>query len=210
MTDDKHPYGNPKPKSNFKFIGSVFILLALAFVFIALFFPVYIGSNLSTKTSCLMNMKQLSLCSLIYSGDNDDNLPPYFTFEGPTQEKAFTDVIWPYSKNKNILFCPEIVEHSGRSREVKALEGDATTMGYVHSISLEGIIPNYSKGARVLNVGSKVQNVATTPYLRDPLATRSNKESEDSPFYSPHGPGFVTGFLDGHAKVVKIGQGGSL
>lgn len=195
----------PRQEINwFRATWQVIGVLFLVAVFVAIFFPFYSGGHSGPRTACLSNLKQVSLATLIYEADYDDYLPPYYTFDGKDSEKKFTESIFPYCKNRDIFFCVELKGKWPNSRKVKALEGDNETFGYVHFSSLQGIIPDYATGKRMLLTSSKVIDPATTRYLRDPLATKSKKEKEAALYYSPHGPRFNTTFFDGHAKALPV------
>ena len=195
----------PRQEINwFRATWQVIGVLALVAVIVAIFFPVYTGGGPSAKTSCLSNLKQVNLATLMYAGDYDDTLPPYYTFDGKESEKKYSEAIFPYCKNREIYFCTELHLKLTNSRKVKALEGDNETFGYVHFSSLQGIVPDYPTGKRLLLTTSKVIDPATTHYLRDPLATKSKKEKENSLYYSPHGSRFNLTFLDGHAKALPV------
>ncbi|HWA84457.1 MAG TPA: hypothetical protein VG820_13530 [Fimbriimonadaceae bacterium] len=51
------------------------------------------------STSCLSNIKQLALATIMFATDNDDVLK--------TTSAKWANAIYPYTKNKTILTCPE-------------------------------------------------------------------------------------------------------
>jgi prepilin-type processing-associated H-X9-DG protein len=149
-------------------------------------------------------MKQTLMSALIYSSDNDDGFPPFFTFESEKSRDSYLTVTFPYSKNKDIAVCPTD-RYPDRELEFKpGMEGDPKIMSYVHSQSLKGLIPNYSSGNRLL-AEKNIEHPADSPYLRDPIRgfgtfSPDSTGREVSGFLSPHRGVFTIGFLDGHVK----------
>ena len=73
----------------------VVVGLAIAF---AIFFPVVESCRPASKaTACLSNIKQLATGALIYVIDYDDRFPP----------ENWSDATMPYTKNEDMLTCPE-------------------------------------------------------------------------------------------------------
>jgi prepilin-type processing-associated H-X9-DG protein len=74
--------------------------LALPFVAAAILFPVFTqAKKAAEKTSCLSNVKQLALASIIYASDYDDKLPAASAWESRT---------YPYCKSQALYTCPEV------------------------------------------------------------------------------------------------------
>jgi len=55
------------------------------------------------SASCLSNVKQICLALLMYTEDNHNLLPPH---------EGWTDAIFPYTRNNQILICPEDPERT--------------------------------------------------------------------------------------------------
>ncbi len=154
------------------------------------------------RSICLSRLKQLSTATLMYTDDNNDCYPPYFTFDGPETPQKLIDVTMDYTKNKDVYLCP-LDDKTNQPNQ----EGLADKMSYVHSLTLRGVIPEFSTGKRVLRQ-SDVEAAATTPFLRDPIRGYGLPESKNSQppqdgkshFKSPHNFLFNLSFLDGHAK----------
>jgi len=154
------------------------------------------------RSICLSRLKQLSTATLMYIDDNNDCFPPYFTFDGPGATQKLVDVTLVYTKNKDVYLCP-LDDRMNQPNQ----EGLADKMSYVHSLTLRGVIPEFSTGKRVLRQ-SDVESAATTPFLRDPIRGYGLPESKNSQppqdgkshFKSPHNFLFNLAYLDGHAK----------
>jgi hypothetical protein len=174
-------------------------LVLFALIVIALLFVFSRGGYRSPRAACISRLKQLTTATLMYADDNNDCYPPYYTFDGPEATQKLIDVTLVYSKNKDIYLCPQDNDTIQPGQE--GLEGKMT---YVDSLTLRGIIPEFSTGKRVLRQ-SDVKDVAMTPFLRDPirgygLAEPKSKEQKPQ-FMSPHGARFILSYLDGHAKA---------
>ena len=187
--------------------GGVFIKILVAVGLMALvgvlLFPIFAVPSSGHGRSCLSNLKQLAVGVAIYQSDADDNVPPYFTFDGPEKSKQFMSVIMEYAKNEQIFLCPQDTTASQDHQE-----GLAGKMSYVHCLSLRGRIPDFNKGKRMLKVTDSMPNLATTPLLRDPIrgfGTSDNKQGPTSTpaFLSPHGATFMISYLDTHVNAKK-------
>lgn len=73
------------------------VLLGIGFVLLAFLFPVFARSRSKARVnSCLSNVKQLALGTLMFAGDHD-RLP---------YASTWSDDIFPYVKNHQIFRCP--------------------------------------------------------------------------------------------------------
>jgi prepilin-type processing-associated H-X9-DG protein len=169
-------------------VFEVFIGLLCIAILCAVVWPVQAGHGHSPTTECLSQIKQLMTGTLIYSSDNDDRFPPYYTFNG--KENEFKGATLPYIKNPDIYRCPRLKDDPESVHKV---------MLYSHSLSLKERIVDYDKGKRMLEISYKDGNAAKIPYLRDIFV--NPQDTHD--FRSPHGEGFSVTYLDGHAKIVK-------
>jgi hypothetical protein len=139
--------------------------------------------------------------TLMYTSDNDDNLPIQYTFDGPEKANEFIDATFPYLKNYQILVCSMNAEALKAAMEPARLPGQKHFMSYVHCLSLKGFIPEFSTGKRVLTMPS-AEDAAKVAYLREPIASYGNPAG-DQPgpaFLSAHQQFPIVSFLDGHVK----------
>jgi prepilin-type N-terminal cleavage/methylation domain-containing protein/prepilin-type processing-associated H-X9-DG protein len=83
------------------------VVIAIIAILAAILFPVFARARESARrTSCLSNLKQLGLATLMYGQDYDELLPV-----GPTQGNPLLNVtqgLRPYVKNRQIFYCPSI------------------------------------------------------------------------------------------------------
>ena len=176
-----------------KWLGATGFVALLA----AILFPVFApGSRCYKRLNCLSNLKQLGTAIAIYQSDADDQLPPYFTFDGPEQAETFVNVTFPYSKSKEIFLC--IFDNGPVPAGQEGLPGK---LSFVHCLSFKSKIPDFIQGNRTIRVTNTFPNIATTPFLREPI--RGASFSGMQTFKSPHGEGFSISYLDTHVKFRK-------
>lgn len=85
------------------------VVIAIIAILAAILFPVFAQAReAARKTSCLSNMKQLGLATLLYVQDYDETFPMNLYFGDtpfPCVYTAWTAII-PYSKNTQFYACP--------------------------------------------------------------------------------------------------------
>ena len=175
------------------------ILIAGVFVIglaVWIFQPFVNGTGrTSYRQSCMSNSKQLIIATLIYADDNDGGLPPHFSFDSPKEQDAFVEVLQWYTKQPSMYLCPQAQQVA----PISGQEGLAGKMDYVHCVTISGAIPDFDLGKRFLKI-AEVKDTLSTPYLRDPIrGFGEDRKQGTAGFLSPHGNGFITSYLDGHA-----------
>lgn len=105
-----------KKQSGFTLI-ELLVVIAIIAILAAILFPVFAQAReAARKTSCLSNLKQLSLSMMMYSQDYDERFPnwnwPFFCNGGNNGAARDSSAIWmmaiyPYVKNVNIYKCPD-------------------------------------------------------------------------------------------------------
>jgi prepilin-type N-terminal cleavage/methylation domain-containing protein/prepilin-type processing-associated H-X9-DG protein len=95
------------------------VVIAIIAILAAILFPVFAQARAAArKTSCLSNLKQLGLSSLMYVQDNDEHFPSWdwgFYCNGGNGGQAHDSgsfwwpATYPYMKNTKILQCPDDV-----------------------------------------------------------------------------------------------------
>jgi len=80
------------------------VVIAIIAILAAILFPVFAQAReAARKTTCLSNVKQLSLSHLMYAQDYDETLATSWTEGFPGE---FSWFVQPYMKSLNILLCP--------------------------------------------------------------------------------------------------------
>jgi len=98
------------------------VVIAIIAILAAILFPVFAqAKEAAKKTSCLNNMKQFSLASIMYSGDADDEFVMAWNGANVVRRDdgtvyrnwwPWTAAIQPYAKNLPILLCPDSTSDS--------------------------------------------------------------------------------------------------
>ncbi len=187
------------------------VVIAIIAILAAILFPVFAKAREKARqTSCLSNVKQLTLAILQYTQDYDDTLPFAMIYAGGGTLRdqitgwtrdywSYGNLILPYVKNLQIFACPSRKNHMpGYAYAVQCgyFGGGGTTSWYT---------------GQPLGVAT---NPAATVLLCDHHEIYSNGAGYDYNFawYSSdytisngwmptlHNDGFNIGFLDGHAK----------
>jgi len=75
------------------------VVMAIISILASMLFPVFTrAKGKAVETSCLSNIHQIGLATLMYTSDHDEVMPPGW---GP-----WGDTLQPYIKNYDILACP--------------------------------------------------------------------------------------------------------
>jgi prepilin-type N-terminal cleavage/methylation domain-containing protein/prepilin-type processing-associated H-X9-DG protein len=85
------------------------VVIAIIAILAAILFPVFARAREKARqTSCLSNMKQLTLGMLMYAQDYDEIIPGWIVCGGCTSAIGYgwKHVILPYVKNSQIFICP--------------------------------------------------------------------------------------------------------
>lgn len=160
-----------------------------------------------SMASNISNLKQLGTAIAIYESDNDEYLPPHYTFESDKERDSFIAGIQPYLKNLEMLKCStDQFPDKGLEYQL-GMEGDPSVMSFVHCQSLKGYIPGYVDGRRAL-LSSSVENPSKVSLMRDPIRGFGDVKVEESgktiqAMWSPHQGLFPMLYFDFHAKSIR-------
>lgn len=86
------------------------VVIAIIAILAAILFPVFAQAREKARaTACLSNLKQLGLALAMYKQDYDETNVWEWPFGNDNVydwDHSFHEVIYPYTKNKGITFCP--------------------------------------------------------------------------------------------------------
>lgn len=108
-------------RSGFTLI-ELLVVIAIISLLAAILFPVFATAREKARQStCMSNMRQLSLGVLQYSNDFDDRLPYAVMVEGGIGTTAgnsgyrwyWQDAVYPYVKSAGVFSCPDTAPGSG-------------------------------------------------------------------------------------------------
>jgi len=179
------------------------VVIAIIAILAAILFPVFARAREKARqTSCLNNVKQMSLAWMQYLQDYDERTPLLYHrgAPGPRIFGQTADAVWwydaimPYCKNDQIFVCP--------SAEPQ-WTGDIYTAGCRNWRNIYA--PNYFYcGYKYANI----QEPARLIMLQDCLCYRTPADQaqlDNRRYFSPqrHNDGLNHGYFDGHAKWLQ-------
>ena len=83
------------------------VVIAIIAILAAILFPVFAKAREKARqSSCLSNIKQLTLAIMQYVQDYDETGPQRDTGAATAPRWGWTDVIMPYAKNSQMFLCP--------------------------------------------------------------------------------------------------------
>ena len=108
----------PRARQGFTLI-ELLVVIAIIAILAAILFPVFARARENARrTSCLSNMKQFGVATMMYSQDYDERLYGY-RFDGPNPYASdtavgknaknvvfFNQILFPYTKSDQIWACP--------------------------------------------------------------------------------------------------------
>ena len=206
------------------------VVIAIIAILAAILFPVFARAReQARKASCLSNMKQVLLASLMYGQDYDERLmPSWLNYNGGTY---WTYFVQPYQKNRQVLYCPSRKEGGWAYDPANngSIGMNHDNLGWDGSISMASVNAPAST-IYFHDVIEALDNTSNGPngyaqFLKDPdnLQAMTGPQGSAVIFRSPgqynagaaawcdtpvpasyHSGTCVTGYVDGHAKAVKL------
>lgn len=209
------------------------VVIAIIAILAAILFPVFAKARAAArKTSCLSNLRQLSVASGMYSQDYDEILVHYIQFDGvwdgTTHHRGQWQVLLqPYAKNKGVFICPDR-EFAGDPNPVTDMiwGGIGLNIGVANvkmaQVERPASIIQFADGGRIgpsgpLGGGAYTNNYLPDPdkyenysrvqdlfsgWIRHPLDGDMNADSA-VPIARHSGVANVA-YVDGHAKSIKL------
>ena len=200
-------------RSGFTLI-ELLVVIAIIAILAAILFPVFARAREKARqTSCLSNLKQIMLATLMYTNDYDERLPTAGSFqEGPAPR--FNDsrggwwdwpvLIEPYTMNRQIYTCPSYPDDG-------ATHSSGTEhpyyVSYTKNTSVGGIrLAQVTRPSETVAHMDKLHseniwtNVITTSMGRRDWHWASGEHATGSYVGYWHNDGANYTHLDGHAK----------
>ena len=201
------------------------VVIAIISILAAILFPVFARARENARrTSCLSNLKQLGLATMMYAQDYDETYPSYHN--GPSDDrKTWTQLIAPYTSTKStsdsnagravqIYRCPSMGydgEYSANNQvfawpynatihvtKMAALEAPASIYMIMDGSSYI-ISPNYA-----VNPTNNIFVPGSRKFVNSGHENIVTTENRKSDFESGrHFDGVAIAFADGHAKWLK-------
>jgi prepilin-type N-terminal cleavage/methylation domain-containing protein/prepilin-type processing-associated H-X9-DG protein len=212
------PAGRRAPvRAGFTLI-ELLVVIAIIAILASILFPVFAKAReMARATSCLSNMKQISLAIGMYRDDNDEQLMPAVMGDGvgpyqmpdpaapPGQFILWFHVLHPYTKNFQIFNCP-----SNRYPDTPPYTGQfEDNIGYGMNPAVSGITDAFVSRPSdlVLLSDNRYFLVQPSPKGTDKvLANTFDAECNTTPMFAPHNERANVAYYDSHVKSVRTEQ----
>lgn len=190
------------------------VVIAIIAILASILFPVFSRAREKARqTSCLSNIKQLSLAANMYSGDYDEMLPTNVMDLNGSNSNNVGDMTWrsmilPYVKNTQIFMCPSDKNMSGLTpfhSNVDFGEGSGYGLNVCNWAAAPPTAP-YGRDLGGCEDASSVILFAETngsESFSDPSGNKGRGWVPDPAAYPAtvrHNGGMNCAFVDGHAK----------
>ncbi|HWD41682.1 MAG TPA: prepilin-type N-terminal cleavage/methylation domain-containing protein [Fimbriimonas sp.] len=197
------------------------VVIAIIAILAAILFPVFAQAKVAAKkTLCISNAKQMNLAFLMYANDNDDTMLTQENGGIHNDIREFQVILQPYIKNRDIMFdpsrnltgCSTNVDPKGRCIGFAPNFGIYSYRigtGMFHAVQADTDGSGDSEWPGV-NFGSVVAPAST---ILVGLTNDTNMYTLS--FYFQTGDGttpaavryggqYPMGYVDGHAKTIKM------
>jgi len=191
------------------------VVIAIIAILAAILFPVFARAREKARqTSCLSNIKQIGLATLMYVQDYDERMPRFRG--GNANDAGVHKMIYPYMKNLQMFYCPSkdyrfsctSARAEGWMTQWLIAEGMGGGPGYSYNdVYLPYSSTYYGLGGRSL--GSIVAPAECIMWADGHCyrlwgeAWMATVNRGTSQIYNPHNGGINTCCVDGHAKWTK-------
>jgi prepilin-type N-terminal cleavage/methylation domain-containing protein/prepilin-type processing-associated H-X9-DG protein len=201
------------------------VVIAIIAILAAILFPVFAKAREKARqSSCLSNMKQLSLASLQYAQDYDEILVKCYESFGPMPAGPWTynrrwywqpggndGMLYPYIKNSQVFQCPSQGMYGCNRTIFISGTGSGLALAQIQSPAETVVL-----GDTLSSGGSYLTGTGGTPGYGGMVAplTPTNVTSYTNPagcngrglMAHRHNDGANLGFADGHCKWMKSGS----
>ncbi|MCE5237455.1 DUF1559 domain-containing protein [bacterium] len=175
------------------------VVIAIIAILAAILFPVFAKAREKARqSSCLSNLKQLALASLMYVQDYDEMSQRWHGYWGAPAVPTVSDPYWyqyivPYTKNQQIFLCPSAGD--------KALDpADAPANTYLCTYAVSNGWPQQALSAFVSPAETVMLcETQSSNYYRYRLVPNSDA-AMDTTARNMHNGGSNFALVDGHAK----------
>jgi prepilin-type N-terminal cleavage/methylation domain-containing protein/prepilin-type processing-associated H-X9-DG protein len=189
------------------------VVIAIIAILAAILFPVFARAREKARqSSCLSNVKQISLAVLMYAQDYDERLPlqyhnsgsaPAETLLEPGGRSVWYVYIEPYLKNEEILACPSQIDEHFYVQGGSSLRVTDPVLGYGWNYNFCYIQPvklaRITEPASVINICEQAGSLPYGRWFNEADAGSKNFVWD----YDRHNGGANYGFCDGHAKWIS-------
>ncbi len=184
------------------------VVIAIIAILAAILFPVFARAREKARqTSCLSNMKQVGLATMMYVQDYDErfmrcwNGPVVPGVRGETC-LGWQHVIYPYQKNSQLVICPSYDRNSWEFDPVPTSLGYPWAYRYPTYAANNQIVAPYPP-LKLSGVAKPADTVWATEVYGDNI-TYLPSQNGASNYRNSHNEGTNIAWCDGHAKWMKV------
>ena len=187
------------------------MVIAIIAILAAILFPVFARAREKARqTSCLSNLKQITLATLMYSQDYDETVPwPHSAF--PSSAYNQHGVVEPYVKNAQIFECPSGGFTFPASGPPPSLAGRNSGYGHNYTGCIGGSTPyaplklaEISRPVDLLMWVDAGAGYTTAFGASAAYQTTYYAYNDNTAPVGRHNEGCNIGFMDGHAKWMTM------
>jgi prepilin-type N-terminal cleavage/methylation domain-containing protein/prepilin-type processing-associated H-X9-DG protein len=191
------------------------VVIAIIAILAAILFPVFAQAREKARqTSCLSNLKQYSLATLMYVQDYDEAFP-YSAYlnntcnpANPFSVATFYWAVVPYVKNDQITRCPS----EDQAMNTQLLVGAPcpntppfTSYTVNHALFANGFIPNQAS-FRLVSVNRPAETIMT---YDGNTAVGAQPNQQLQLVQARHQNTFSASYVDGHVKAIQARENGT-
>ena len=192
------------------------VVIAIIAILASILFPVFARAREKARqTSCLSNLKQLSLAALMYTQDYDEMMFP--SWEGPAAYPGsyqWPQLLYPYTRNWQLFICPSdnaenIVTNAGAPGSSLSY---ADNVGYWGGSGVAGFTCTMPVGQAEAVVQDPSGTILLFDYSGGFEAGWQNVAAQPANMsFLParHNDGLNFAFVDGHAKWLRPDAAGA-
>jgi len=173
------------------------VVIAIIAILAAILFPVFARAREKARqSSCLSNVKQITLGVQMYTQDYDETLPrARFWYTGSGSPYLYTRAIRPYVNNEQIFICPS--DANGVYVEGWTSSPHRSDLSYGYNWD------NENSKAKLSEIEYPAQTMLLADchgYMFNPAASTLVSETTDYTIDPRHNDQANIGFVDGHSK----------
>jgi prepilin-type N-terminal cleavage/methylation domain-containing protein/prepilin-type processing-associated H-X9-DG protein len=179
------------------------VVIAIIAILAAILFPVFARAREKARqTSCLSNIKQITLAVHMYAQDYDETMPLALAgTPGVTSYFMFSELLDPYIKNEQVWDCPS------KQASVDLSQIGKTSVSYMVDVGTR--VPSNSSTGSIFGAPalgyysctlSQLAEPATIAIMADAIGLVDAAFDVNIEEHPRHNDGCNYGFADGHAK----------
>ena len=166
---ENQSFNDSRHKHGFTLI-ELLVVIAIIAILAAILFPVFAQAREKARqTSCLSNIKQVNLATMMYVQDYDETFPFHGLFDfdnqfGGAGPQGWLRKVAPYIKNLQATWCPSDSGPTTGYNPLGDWVGPMTSFAANSLINERGITANDNAASRMLGVFGLTTNYGTGPF----------------------------------------------